>query len=134
MEYILLHADTLTQTLGYFQTDCLDDTSKLSKVIAKIKDRYGHIYQLHIDRDYQQNSKRRYQAVLRETNIAPGQGLIVNTACPSTSVLLPLDITFIPWPWLRSATSYVTSSPSIGDLPKERPDVPTSPTYLYNML
>ena len=50
----------LAQTLGYFQTHCLDDISKLSKVIAKIKDRYGHICQLHIDRGYQQNSKRRY--------------------------------------------------------------------------
>ena len=35
MEYILKHADTLTKTLGYFQTDSQDDDSKLSKEIAK---------------------------------------------------------------------------------------------------
>ena len=60
IEYILKHKVTLAVTLGYILTDSQDDTSKLSKVIARIKDWYDHICQLHIDRGYQQNSKRRY--------------------------------------------------------------------------
>ena len=78
MKYILQHAETLTQTLGYYQTDCQDDDSKLSKVSCKIKDRYSHICQLHIYREYQQIPKRRNQAVpRRQTNIAPDRDLIV---------------------------------------------------------
>ena len=129
MEYILQHADTLTQTLGYFQTDCKSMTENSPRRL-RIKDRYSHTCQIHIDREYQQIPKRRRdQAVPRKPTL-----LLIETRLFIQRYLLcktfrsSRDRGYVRRP-VMSPRAQV-----LGNLPKERPDAPTSPTYKMKML